>query len=95
LLTLADHLLTHQINKAYKFCQQLAQSHYENFPVASILLPKYLRRPISVIYSFARTADDFADEGNASQETRLEQLDVYSKALSPVTNANRTAKLSW
>ncbi|MDO7667589.1 MAG: squalene/phytoene synthase family protein, partial [Pseudomonadota bacterium] len=57
---------------AYKFCQNMAQSHYENFPVASVLLPQKLRLPISVIYAFSRTADDFADEGELTQETRLE-----------------------
>lgn len=75
-----------KLQKAYQFCQNMAQSHYENFPVASVLLPSKLRLPISVIYAFARTADDFADEGSASQETRLEQLDSYSKALSEIKN---------
>lgn len=70
-----------ELKQAYDFCQNLAKSHYENFPVASILLPKRLRLPISVIYAFARTADDFADEGNAPQETRLKQLEYYSQAL--------------
>ena len=51
--------------------------HYENFPVASILLPKRLRYPVSVIYRFARTADDFADEGDLNNETRLELLNDY------------------
>tara|TARA_R110002050_G_scaffold57423_1_gene128784 strand:- start:4853 stop:5746 length:894 start_codon:yes stop_codon:yes gene_type:complete len=81
-----------KLQKAYQFCQNMAQSHYENFPVASVLLPKKLRLPISVIYAFARTADDFADEGNASQETRLEQLDVYSKALSEIKNQGYSGK---
>ncbi len=70
-----------ELAKAYDYCQNLAKSHYENFPVASILLPKRLRQPISVIYAFARTADDFADEGDASQQTRLKQLNEYSQAL--------------
>jgi len=70
-----------RLSQAYNFCQQLAKSHYENFPVASILLPKRLRLPISVIYAFSRTADDFADEGNATQTERLHQLDIYSHAL--------------
>ncbi|MDD2947630.1 MAG: squalene/phytoene synthase family protein, partial [Rugosibacter sp.] len=39
------------------------KKHYENFPVASLLLPKPLREPIAAIYAFARSADDFADEG--------------------------------
>jgi len=77
---------------AYKFCQDMAQSHYENFPVASILLPKNLRLPISVIYAFARTADDFADEGDLPQDTRLEQLDAYSKALSEIKNHRYSGK---
>lgn len=70
-----------RLNQAYSFCQQLAKSHYENFPVASVLLPKRLRLPISVIYAFARTADDFADEGDATQTERLYKLDIYSHAL--------------
>lgn len=70
-----------QLKQAYDFCQNLSKSHYENFPVASILLPKRLRLPISVIYAFARTADDYADEGDATQTERLHQLDIYSHAL--------------
>ena len=73
--------MTQRLEKAYHYCQQLAASHYENFPVASKLLPKRLRQPISVIYAFSRTADDFADEGDADQQTRLSQLDSYSEHL--------------
>lgn len=73
------------LKNAYEFCQQLAQSHYENFPVASVLVPKRLRKSISVIYAFARTADDFADEGNDDQKTRLQQLDDYSVALKQIS----------
>ena len=58
-----------------------ASSHYENFPVASILLPAHLRHPIQVIYAFARSADDFADEGNDSIETRLAKLAEYEREL--------------
>ena len=45
--------------------------HYENFPVASVLLPAHLRAPVELIYRFARAADDFADEGDLSNEERL------------------------
>ena len=48
--------------------------HYENFPVASWLCPPLLRAPIKAIYNFARTADDIADEGNASADERLHDL---------------------
>jgi hydroxysqualene synthase len=51
--------------------------HYENFPVASILCPPALRPAIAAIYWFARTADDLADEGNATPQTRLEDLADY------------------
>ncbi|MDR0480696.1 MAG: squalene synthase HpnC [Gallionellaceae bacterium] len=61
--------------------------HYENFPVASILLPKYLRRPVEVIYRFARQADDFADEGDAPDETRLAQLDGFRAELNRIAAA--------
>ncbi|MFA6016010.1 MAG: squalene synthase HpnC [Gallionellaceae bacterium] len=55
--------------------------HYENFPVASILLPKRLRRAVEIIYHFARQADDFADEGDLSDETRLAKLDGFRAEL--------------
>lgn len=55
--------------------------HYENFPVASWLLPKPLRKPVEAIYRFARTADDIADEGDASAAMRLEQLAAYHAEL--------------
>jgi squalene synthase HpnC len=55
--------------------------HYENFPVASFLCPAHLRAPIAAIYHFARTADDIADEGNASAQERLETLAEYREQL--------------
>lgn len=59
----------------------MAQSHYENFPVASRLLPKQLRQPIAVIYAFARRADDFADEGSLSNDERIAALEDFSHKL--------------
>jgi len=55
--------------------------HYENFPVASLLLPGALREPVEVIYRFARSADDFADEGDDAPATRLEKLGAYKAQL--------------
>jgi len=69
------------IQAAYNHCLNIVRGHYENFPVASILLPKKLRQPISVIYAFARTADDFADEGELSEQQRLEKLNHYESLL--------------
>lgn len=59
----------------------LAQTHYENFPVASLLLPPHLRHAVTVIYQFAREADDIADEGNASEAQRLQALQAYEDEL--------------
>ena len=56
-------------------------NHYENFPVASFLLPARLRPAVQAIYAFARSADDIADEGDASAEERLSALSHYEAAL--------------
>ena len=56
-------------------------NHYENFPVASILLPAHLRPAVEVIYAFARSADDLADEGDALPEQRLAALTAYEIGL--------------
>lgn len=55
--------------------------HYENFPVASWLCPAHLRPAVMAIYHYARTADDIADEGDASPEQRLADLGAYRTAL--------------
>ncbi|MGH8632961.1 MAG: squalene synthase HpnC, partial [Burkholderiales bacterium] len=56
-------------------------NHYENFPVASLLLPSRFRHPIALIYRFAREADDFADEGDSAAAARLAQLDQFREQL--------------
>lgn len=58
--------------------------HYENFPVASLLLPARLRRPIEAIYRFARAADDVADEGQLPASERRRQLGAYYAALDSI-----------
>ena len=59
----------------------MAVNHYENFPVASILLPKPIRHAVETIYHFARQADDFADEGNWSNLERFSKLDHFRTEL--------------
>ena len=59
-------------------------THYENFPVASLLCPPQLRAPIAAIYAFARTADDLADEGDLSAAQRLADLQAYRTELQHV-----------
>lgn len=65
--------------KAYLLAEKFAKDHYENFPVVSLFVPKKLRKHVAIIYWFARTADDFADEGNASEEVRLEELNKFEE----------------
>lgn len=55
----------------------LSKQHYENFPVASFLIPKNKRNDIAIVYWFARTADDIADEGQFSATERIYALDEY------------------
>ena len=81
-------LTTTQIQDAYDFCLQKVRSHYENFPVASWFLPRRLRLPIAVIYAFARSADDFADEGDLSEQQRLGLLNEYGNKLNNMTGQN-------
>jgi squalene synthase HpnC len=58
--------------------------HYENFPVASLLVPRGLRGPIHEIYRFARCADDIADEGDVPADTRLMQLAALNADLNEI-----------
>jgi len=67
--------------EAYLFCQKLTNSHYENFPVASILIPKNKRKFIYAVYSFARIADDIADELQGKTE-KLNLLAQFKSNLS-------------
>lgn len=67
--------------RAYAACERLAQSHYENFPVASRLLPADMRPHIAAVYAFARIADDFADEGTASAAERQARLRDWQQRL--------------
>jgi len=78
----------------------LPVDHYENFPVASRLLPARLRPPIEAIYAFARGADDIADEGDLSDAARLRGLERYVRALDAI-EAGETpseapfARIAW
>jgi squalene synthase HpnC len=63
---------------------QMAVNHYENFPVASVLLPRRLVPAVEAIYAFARSADDLADEGDAPPAERLAALEAYERALDAI-----------
>ncbi|HKB08751.1 MAG TPA: squalene synthase HpnC [Candidatus Polarisedimenticolia bacterium] len=69
------------LRQAREFCARLAREHYENFPVASWLLPGHVRPAVQAIYAFARIADDFADEAKHEGQ-RLKRLDEWERMLS-------------
>lgn len=66
---------------AYASCARDARRHYENFPVASLLIPRRMRPHVAAVYAFARAADDFADEGIRPHEERHRLLDGWSRRL--------------
>ncbi len=71
--------------EAFAYCERLTRAHYENFPVGSLLIPRARRKHVYSIYAFARTADDFADEGYAdatlTEAVRLRSLDEWEAQL--------------
>jgi phytoene synthase len=69
-------------------------NHYENFPVASLLLPPRFRHPVAQIYRFAREADDFADEGNAADTERLAQLENFREELRRIERGE-PPRIAW
>ena len=70
-----------RLDAAYEYCQALARDHYENFPVASRLLPADMRPHVAAIYAFARVADDFADEPGRDPADRLRLLNDWEERL--------------
>jgi phytoene synthase len=66
---------------AYAHCERIAREHYENFPVASRLLPAAMRPHVAAVYAFARAADDFADEGTLAPAERYRLLDDWKRRL--------------
>ena len=69
------------LESAYRACEALARSHYENFPVASRLLPASMRPPVAAVYAFARVADDMADEGAGGPAERQARLRAWKERL--------------
>ncbi len=64
-------------NSAYESALKFARTHYENFPVVSFLVPAELRKHVAIIYWFARTADDIADEGTMTENERMTNLNDF------------------
>jgi hydroxysqualene synthase len=77
--------------RAYAACDALAQSHYENFPVASRLLPAFMRPHVAAVYAFARVADDIADEGTDPPAVRRSRLQLWQQRLHHAIEATDAA----
>jgi len=85
---------TPALTASYAACQALARAHYENFPVASRLLPAALRPHVAAIYAFARVADDFADEPGREPGERLRLLDAWQARLHRVGQPVQTGAVA-
>lgn len=70
-----------EIARSYAHCRRLCAAHYENFPVASRWISEDLRGPVSAVYAFSRTADDFADEPGPAPAERLALLADWRRRL--------------
>jgi phytoene synthase len=74
-------LRSERLSRAYAACEALARSHYENFPVASRMLPRPMRPHVAAVYAFARVADDIADEGAEPPPSRHARLRAWQRRL--------------
>lgn len=78
-------------DEAFDFCQKLAQSHYENFPVASFLIKKEWKKYVFSVYAFARIADDIADEiTEIPVDERLKMIEQMEALLNEKVRSNMT-----
>lgn len=82
------------LDAAYAVCARLARTHYENFPVASHLLPRRMRPHVAAVYAFARLADDIADEGDAPLDLRNARLDEWLLRLDGAVHEHTPATVS-
>lgn len=82
-----------RVAEGYAEARELASSHYENFPVVSLFIKKELRDHVAVVYWFARTADDIADEGTSGEEERIRQLDDFKTKFESALSGNPDSAL--
>jgi len=80
--------MSEKTDYGYQAALKFAGNHYENFPVVSFLVPKDLRKHVAVIYWFARTADDIADEGSIDEFDRVLKLEQFQNRLTELINGN-------
>jgi len=83
------------LQAAYAACERDCRAHYENFPVASLLLPRRMRPHVAALYAFARAADDFADEGDRTVGERHRLIDGWrARLLEAVAGTTSTIQRS-
>jgi squalene synthase HpnC len=70
--------------RAHPGTRMAVDGHYENFPVASWLIPKAQRPLVAALYRYARGADDIADEGEATDALRLERLSLVKNGVKSI-----------
>ncbi|MFZ1323436.1 MAG: squalene synthase HpnC [Ignavibacteria bacterium] len=75
-----------EYESAYEYCRNLAVSHYENFPVGSVLIPKDKRKYVYAVYAFSRYADDIADSSDLDANVKLEKLEGLETELDKIEN---------
>ena len=80
--------MINSLEEEYTLALRFTKSHYENFPVISLFIPKKLRKHVAVVYWFARQADDLADEGNVPADERIINLEKYSESLTKSIEGN-------
>ncbi len=89
--------MNNQVDNAYAKCVELANSHYENFPVAK-MVPKHLRKHVAAVYAFARTADDIADENHEQiaedDPIRVKNLEEFESQLN-MPAEKRNPQWAW
>ena len=83
-------VLPEPVARAYAVCAARARSHYENFPVASRVLPAPMRPHVAAVYAFARVADDLADEGSAPAADRRSALAAWQRRLHDAVDTRRS-----
>ena len=77
----------------FRYCETIARTHYENFPVASRFVPKEIRKYVWTIYAFARIADDYADEPGFTLAERMDNLNRWERHLDECYNSNPTHRV--
>lgn len=77
------------LDEAQEFCKRIAVSHYENFPVGSLLIPRSRRADFYSVYAFSRVADDLADELlTFGSDVQMMALNEFERRLLTATNGN-------